>query len=66
VIVLTDEAVDEIHEEVDTSARDGDGRYIRQVVETLSGRPRTQAMLGLLAGVGAERAAGVAVHSVSA
>jgi putative nucleotidyltransferase with HDIG domain len=48
VIVLTNEAADEVHEEIDTSERDGDGRYVRQIAETISGRPQAPALLEVL------------------
>jgi putative nucleotidyltransferase with HDIG domain len=38
VIAITNEAFEELRGQVDTSQRDGDGRYLRQIVQTIAGR----------------------------
>lgn len=45
VILLTDESLENMGEEVDTSARDDAGRYLRHISETLPGRPQAPALL---------------------
>jgi hypothetical protein len=37
VVTLTDDALEQIGEEFDLSARDSDGRYLRHVTETITG-----------------------------
>jgi putative nucleotidyltransferase with HDIG domain len=48
VVVLTDHMYEQVGETVDTSARDSDGRYLRQIVETLAGRPRSPELRAVL------------------
>ena len=41
VITLTNETFEEVREQVDTSERDADGRYLRQIVQSIAGQPRS-------------------------
>ena len=52
VIVLTNETLDTVGEEVDTSLRDSDGRYLRHISETLPGRLGAPELLNLLSTAG--------------
>jgi putative nucleotidyltransferase with HDIG domain len=49
VVTLTDEAFATAFDEVDTSLRDGEGRYVRHIVQTIGGRSHTPAIASLLA-----------------
>jgi putative nucleotidyltransferase with HDIG domain len=49
VIMLTNETFEEVRHEVDTSVRGGDGRYVRQILQTIAGTPRTSELAALLA-----------------
>jgi putative nucleotidyltransferase with HDIG domain len=49
VISITNDDFDEAIETVDTSERDEDGRYIRQIVQTIGGRPNTSLVASLVA-----------------
>jgi putative nucleotidyltransferase with HDIG domain len=52
VIVLTNETFEDVGEEVDTSARDSGGRYLRHISETLPGRPHAPELITLLSTAG--------------
>jgi putative nucleotidyltransferase with HDIG domain len=47
VIVLTNDTFEQVGEELDTSRRDSDGRYLRHISETLPGRPAALELLNL-------------------
>ena len=47
VIVLSNDTFETVGEEVDTSTRDGSGRYLRHISETLTGHPRSSELLDL-------------------
>ena len=49
VIVLTNDTFELVGEEVDTSLRDGAGRYLRHISETLTGHPRSPELLNVIA-----------------
>jgi|RhiMethySRZTD1v2_1073278.scaffolds.fasta_scaffold03340_12 putative nucleotidyltransferase with HDIG domain len=49
VVTLTNESFDKVLEEVDTSTRDSEGRYIRQIVQTIPGRAHSSEVAVLLA-----------------
>jgi putative nucleotidyltransferase with HDIG domain len=49
VISISTDAFESILSEVDTSERDADGRYLRQIVQTMGGRPNTPVVARLLA-----------------
>lgn len=53
VISITNEAFDHAFDEVDTSERDADGTYRRQIVQTISGRPNTPVVANLLSATSA-------------
>ena len=52
VITLTNETFETVLDQVDTSARDDDGKYIRQIVQTIASRQHTPAVANLLAAAG--------------
>jgi HD-GYP domain-containing protein (c-di-GMP phosphodiesterase class II) len=52
IITLTDETFETVRGEVDTSARDEEGKYVRQIVQTIASRAHTPAIASLLAAVG--------------
>jgi putative nucleotidyltransferase with HDIG domain len=52
IIMLTDETFETMRGEVDTSARDAEGKYVRQIVQTIASRAHTPAIASLLAAVG--------------
>ena len=41
VITITNDTFEEVRQQVDTSERDGDGRYLRQIVQSIVGQPRS-------------------------
>ena len=51
LISITNETFDSVIGQVDTSERDADGRYVRQVVQTIGGRPNTPLVASLIVGV---------------
>ena len=48
VITITNDTFEEVRQQVDTSERDGDGRYLRQIVQSIAGQPRSSALTALL------------------
>ncbi|MGH9237094.1 MAG: HD-GYP domain-containing protein [Vicinamibacterales bacterium] len=48
VIALTNDTFEEVRQQVDTSERDGDGRYLRQIVQSIAGQPRSSELTALL------------------
>jgi putative nucleotidyltransferase with HDIG domain len=48
VITITDDTFEEVRQQVDTSERDGDGRYLRQIVQSIAGQPRSPQLAALL------------------
>ena len=50
VISITNDTFDAVLQQVDTSERDADGRYRRQIVQTIGGRPNTPLVASLLGG----------------
>jgi hypothetical protein len=49
VISVTNDTFDEAFGEVDTSQRDADGQYVRQIVQTIGGRPNIPLVASLIA-----------------
>lgn len=52
VIALTNDTFEEVRQQVDTSERDGDGRYLRQIVQSIAGQPRSSELTLLLSTAG--------------
>jgi len=48
VISISTDAFDSVLQQIDTSERDADGRYLRQIVQTIGGRPNTPVVSSLL------------------
>jgi putative nucleotidyltransferase with HDIG domain len=48
VITITNDTFEEVRHQVDTSERDGDGRYLRQIVQSIAGQPRSSELTALL------------------
>lgn len=48
VITITNDTFEEVRQQVDTSERDGDGRYLRQIVQSIAGQPRSPELAALL------------------
>jgi putative nucleotidyltransferase with HDIG domain len=49
LISVTNDTFDEVFGEVDTSERDADGQYLRQIVQTIGGRPNVPFVASLIA-----------------
>jgi HD-GYP domain-containing protein (c-di-GMP phosphodiesterase class II) len=50
VIRITSDTLDEVFGEVDMSERDASGQYVRQIVQTIGGRPNVPLVDSLIAG----------------
>ena len=50
MIRITNETFDDVFGEIDTSERDSDGQYVRQIVQTIGSRPNIPLVDSLLAG----------------
>lgn len=50
LISVTNDTFDAVFGEVDTSERDADGQYVRQIVQTIGGRPNIPFVAGVIAG----------------
>ena len=48
VITITNDTFEEVRQQVDTSERDSDGRYLRQIVQSITGQPRSSELTALL------------------
>jgi putative nucleotidyltransferase with HDIG domain len=48
VITITNDTFEEVRHQVDTSERDSDGRYLRQIVQSITGQPRSSELTALL------------------
>ena len=52
VITITNDTFEEVRQQVDTSERDGEGQYLRQIVQSIAGQPRSSALTALLSSAG--------------